>query len=228
MRFLLPAALAVALMAGSGVSAQTVGSTGNASPGLTEGLPNLCADLLTGPYGPGQVVDAADSRAFATAWLPPFSHLTAAIPALSPHEDRWLEEETKAATGISNPDRWYRAMNSREASMQQPRESAVALEALMRSIIVERDNAVLIRRWLTIIRVLMESAPEHLTRLVAEKVIPRKALPEAWLLLVKEDDVTTLRAFILNGRDTLIYNIVVCTLPSLGIGDIWTLPPPPP
>jgi hypothetical protein len=51
---------------------------------------------------------------FCYSLVPPFAHLTAAIPALSPHEERWLEEETKPATGISNPQRWFRAMNSRE------------------------------------------------------------------------------------------------------------------
>jgi len=113
MRFLLPAALAVALMAGSGVSAQTVGPPDNASPDLTAGL-LVCANIGSGPYGLRQEVNAADPAAFATAWLPPFAHLTAAIPALSPHEERWLEEKTKPATGISNPQRWFRAMNSRE------------------------------------------------------------------------------------------------------------------
>jgi hypothetical protein len=115
MRLLLPAALAVALMAGSGVSAQTVGPPDNASPASDSEPPSpSMRHIESGPYGLRQEVNAADPAAFATAWLPPFAHLTAAIPALSPHEERWLEEETKPATGISNPQRWFGAMNSRE------------------------------------------------------------------------------------------------------------------
>ena len=59
-------------------------------------------------------------------------------------------------------------------------------------------------------------APEHLTRLVAEKVISRKALPETWELLVKEDDITTLRAFILTGA-THDQRYCRLHLPSLGL-----------
>lgn len=125
-------------------------------------------------------------------------------------------------------ERVSRALNSRERSLQEARGNAVALENLMRSITVEHDNAVLIRRWLTVINTLADSnAPPYLTQLVAEKVIPRKALPEDWELLAKADDFNALLNVIIWGRDGLVSDIVLCTLPPLGIGNTWAMPPLP-
>ena len=48
---------------------------------------------------------------FAAVWLRTLEHLTAAIPALSPREEHWLEEESGTSSGGSgltevDPDPW--------------------------------------------------------------------------------------------------------------------------
>src|SRR6476659_446505 len=111
MRFLLVLALTVVLLSSSAQAKLFP----NAEADQTE----RCVGRAKGPaeWPSDQLVNAADSAAFAAAWLPAFAHLAAAIPALSPREEHWLEEEIRAP----NAKRFGRALDSRERSLQMAR-----------------------------------------------------------------------------------------------------------
>lgn len=122
MRFLLPAALAAAFVLIGFPSAGLAADT----PMDAAAQARSCASKL----GPNiEAVDAADSAAFAASWLPALAHLTAAIPALSPREERWLEEEMQA-----RGDRWFRALDSREYAMKEARRDAGAIASPLSTI----------------------------------------------------------------------------------------------
>ena len=205
MRCLLPLCLIAAFWAGA-----------LSTPLQAAGDPWRCGTTL----GPMVVnfVDAADSSAMASAWLPAFTHLANAIPVLSPREASWLKEEEASGSA----ERMLRAIESRENSLNEARQNALFLQMLMQNIATGRDNAVLIRGWLKVVFSLLRSDwPYHLTRLVADRAIPREALPKGWEVIAQKDDFKSLQMHITSGRDRLSRDIVMCTLPSLGLGSLW-------
>ena len=180
------------------------------------------ARFCAGRLGPDvQRYNAGDSEALATAWLPALEHLTAAIPSLSPHEEQWLLEETKAPT----IERQMRAEKSREHSIHEAGTDTHALQQILRGIVAERDRAALTCKWLQFIWELMElDAPYHLVRLVADNAVPKEAIPGSWRGFDPKEDFDALQRSIAWGRARLAREIIECTLSSIGATKILGAP----
>ena len=84
-----------------------------------------------------------DPTTLAAAWVPPLERLSAAIPSLSPQEDRWLDEEYNGGA-----DRLRRAVNSREFALREAKRNAGSLLAMVRRLTEERDPSARSRDWL--------------------------------------------------------------------------------
>ena len=123
----------------------------------------------------------------------------AAIPSLSPREEQWLDEEMREPIS----ERAIKAVESREYSGKKGRLDAKNLDHALREISAEHERAELIRKWLRYSYMLLESdTAYHLARLVTDKVISRKDLPG-------------------------LQDIILCTLPPLGVGrTIGVIDPP--
>lgn len=155
----------------------------------------------------------ADPAALAAELLPELERLYAGIPALSPREEQWLDEEMAASA-----DRAKRAISSREHALREAKIDAGSLLGVVRQSILKGHNqAELTKGWIRFAHTLIDDDSSlYLAGLVAEKVIQREAIPEDWTLW--EGASTSLQNSIRWGRIGLARHVLICTLPSvLGI-----------
>lgn len=126
---------------------------------------------------------AADPEALAASLLPALERLHAAIPSLSPRQERWIKEEMRA-DGM----RPVRAVSSREYALQQEKLNAGSLLASIQILTKAIEPKVPwspTKEWLIFAYSLMESdADLYLARLVTERAIQREVIPNEWTALV--------------------------------------------
>jgi hypothetical protein len=199
-RFLLPAALAVALLTGS-AEAQTMGVKAG----------DRCASLhVSGD----QFTNAANPAAFAEAWSQSLTRFALAIPVLSPNEERWLRDEQSAGV-----ERWTRSLKSREYAQLRTLRYAQSLAISMRNIIAERDQSALIGKWLAFVdEVFAWGDNEFLAIAIERHAISTDVLPSSWIGFAGILDGETAYSGIDRGQRALVQSIVRCTLPALGVG----------
>ena len=181
----------------------------------------IASSLLAAPaYGqcshvlaPGREhVDAANSAVFSAAWLSALERLAAAIPTLSPDEEIWLEKRMSG-----DPSRAVRDMVRRKYILQKVRQNAQGLAAIMRQITHEQDQKALVENWIMFVSTLLEQdSAYYLARLIAEQIVRREAVPDLWVMLMKDNaDYEMIRDQVVCGRTTLAQNVLDCTLPPL-------------
>ena len=163
----------------------------------------------------GRLADmhAADPATLAAFWLPEIERLYAAIPSLSPREERWLDEELNAGRP--------RAANSREYAIRKAKLNTGSLLGSLRGlteVIKPKGPRQPTKDWIFFVYVLIDTDSAYdLARLEAEGVIRREVIPEPWTILegIFEGQEFPLRDAIRTGRSDLARHVLICTLPSV-------------
>lgn len=187
----------------------------------------ISLSLLTDPVAAGQSIcspltdDPAAQRILrytrsavparlGAAWLPAFERLDAAIPSLSPREEKWLEQEEQGGG-----DRWVRAASSREFTLRAAKNNASGLLKVVRRLSAKSDRADQAGALIWFAYILTDpDAGIYLERLLAWKVIQREVIPKEWTFGARNGDVPLHQA-IREKRLSLARHILICTLPSV-------------
>lgn len=213
--------VALWLLAGSpaGVGAQTLYRCGNEytnSPApsqrgscvlVPEGKITVVPDRCTSP------IFAADPAALAQVLLPQIERLHEAIPALSPREEQWLDNEMNRQDAV----RLKRAFDSRENSIRRAKWDAGGLLAslqLLNKVVTPQTPVRPVVMWANFVSTLIDDDGSlHLARLAALGVIRSDSLPQHWTIFGSAGQ--SLRDSIQGVRVMLATHILVCIIPAV-------------
>jgi len=156
---------------------------------------------------------AADPIALAQVLLPQIERLHEAIPALSPREEQWLDNEMNRLDAV----RLKRAIDSRENSIRRAKWDAGGLLAslqLLNKVVTPQTPERPVVMWANFVSTLIDDDGSlHLARLAALGVIKSDSLPQHWTIWGSTGQ--PLRDSIQDVRVMLAKHILVCIVPKV-------------
>lgn len=171
------------------------------------GLPS-CPDASTQE----SFKEYSNPKKFADYWSERIGRLHNAIPKLSPQEEKWLNEELK-----SNSERFRRATESQEYSIQRSRQSIGAIDVSLKVItgqINPKFREPDTNLWALMTYSLLDSDLEfHLEKLEKLGIIKRHDIPERWAVLSTGLNIT-LADSIRMKTNSLAQHILICIIPQ--------------